>query len=113
VDVVKCDAQGRDHVALAGMAGLFAARRPHVLVEFWPSAISEAGGDPAEVLSGYREFGYRPVPVTGELVDRLTAAGGAAVASTIDLGPDATDQQLVESAMATEEGFVTLWLRPA
>ncbi len=113
VDVVKCDAQGRDHVALAGMAGLFAARRPHVLVEFWPSAISEAGGDPAEVLSGYREFGYWPVPVTGELVDRLTAAGGAAVASTIDLGPDATDQQLVESAIATEEGFVTLWLRPA
>ncbi|MFI7674798.1 FkbM family methyltransferase [Actinophytocola sp. NPDC049390] len=113
IDVVKCDAQGRDHVALAGMTGLFGARKPHVLVEFWPAAITEAGGDPAEVLDGYRGLGYRPTPVDAELIDRLTAAGGAAAASTIDLGHDATDQQLVESAIATEEGFLTLWLRSA
>jgi FkbM family methyltransferase len=113
VDVVKCDAQGRDHLALAGLRGLIAARRPHVLVEFWPSAITDAGGDPAEVLDGYRTLGYRPVQVTGELVDRLTAAGGAAAARTFDPGPEMTDRELVEAAIATEEGFLTLWLRPA
>lgn len=113
VDVVKCDAQGRDHRALAGMRGLFEVHRPHVLVEFWPTATTDAGGDPAEVLDVYRACGYRPVPVTGELVDRLVAAGGVAAARTFDAGPEPSDRELVESAIATEEGFLTLWLRPA
>jgi FkbM family methyltransferase len=113
VDVVKCDAQGRDHLALAGMAGLFEVHRPHVLVEFWPSATTDAGGDPGEVLDGYRALGYRPVPVTGALVGRLVAAGGMAAARTFDAGPEPTNRELVESAIATEEGFLTLWLRPA
>jgi FkbM family methyltransferase len=112
VDVVKCDAQGRDHLALAGMRGLFETHRPHVLVEFWPAATTDAGGDPAEVLDGYRACGYRPVPVTGELVDRLVAAGGAAAARTFDAGAEPTNRDLVEGAIATEEGFLTLWLRP-
>ena len=113
VDVVKSDAQGRDHLALAGMAGLFETHRPHVLVEFWPSATTDAGGDPGEVLEGYRALGYRPVPVTGELVDRLVESGGAAAARTFDAGPELTDSELVSSAIATEEGFLTLWLRPS
>ena len=111
IDVVKCDAQGRDHLALAGLTGSFGTHRPHVLVEFWPQAISDTGEDPVAVLEGYRSWGYRPIPVTAELVDRLAATGRAA-ASTVDAGPEQSNSALIESAMASEEGFLTLWLRP-
>jgi FkbM family methyltransferase len=104
VDVVKCDAQGREHRALAGMSSLFAAGRPHVLTEFDPGDIEQAGDSPTEVLARFREWGYTLVPVTDEVV--TAAEKGTLRSATM------TDEELVRHARGTEEGFVTLWLRP-
>ncbi|HEX2133936.1 MAG TPA: FkbM family methyltransferase, partial [Actinophytocola sp.] len=106
VDVVKCDAQGRDQRALAGMTSLLAASRPHVLTEFDPDAIEQAGDVPAEVAARYRSWGYQLVPVTDEVV---TAAEAGRF--PVD-GAVTSDVELVEHARCTTEGFVTLWLRP-
>jgi FkbM family methyltransferase len=113
VDVVKCDAQGRDHLALSGLTGVFDVHRPHALVEFWPAAIADLGDDPVTVLDTYRAWGYRPIPVDAAVVDGLEAAGGAAAARTFDPGPERSAKELIEAAVATGEGFLTLWLRPA
>ncbi|MPZ81361.1 MAG: FkbM family methyltransferase [Actinophytocola sp.] len=113
VDVVKCDAQGRDHLALSGLTGLFEVHRPHLLVEFWPAVTADAGDDPSVVLDTYRSWGYRPTPVDAALVDALTAAGGPVAARTFDAGPELSNRELIEAAMKTAEGFLTLWLRPA
>jgi FkbM family methyltransferase len=109
IDVVKSDAQGRDHRALAGLAGLLRVHRPHVLCEFWPDAIAAAGDDPVSVLGQYRALGYRIEPVTADTVSAVQAAGHARVPSA---DPGRTDRELIELARATGEGFVTLWLRP-
>jgi FkbM family methyltransferase len=106
VDVVKCDAQGREHRALAGMGALLAGSRPHVLVEFDPDDIEEAGSVPAEVLARYRDWGYALVPVTGEVV--AAAEAGRFLTSAV-ANPD---DDLVRLARDAPEGFVTLWLRP-
>jgi FkbM family methyltransferase len=96
VGLVKVDLQGRDHRALAGLVEVLRRDRPHVVCEFCPGAIIELGDDPADVLAGYRELGYRPVPVTDH---------GAVLG-------DHTDQALIEDAQRARTGFLTLWLRP-
>lgn len=63
VDVVKVDAQGRDHRALTGMAGVLRRDHPAVLCEFWPDGIREVGDEPEEVLARYEGWGYRIEPV--------------------------------------------------
>jgi FkbM family methyltransferase len=96
VGLVKVDLQGRDHRALAGLDDVLRRDRPHVVCEFCPDAIAELGDDPADVLAGYRQLGYRPIPVT-------------------DDGPvpgDHSDHALIANAMAAGTGFLTLWLRP-
>ncbi|TNC27352.1 FkbM family methyltransferase [Amycolatopsis alkalitolerans] len=96
VTLVKVDLQGRDHRALAGLAGVLRRDRPHVVCEFCPSAIEELGDDPAAVLAGYRELGYRLIEV-GEKgpVERLRG-----------------DPELIAAARANEKEFLTLWLDP-
>lgn len=59
VAAVKVDAQGADHAALQGMAVTLRRCRPFVLAEFWPSGIRELGDEPAAVIEGYRELGFR------------------------------------------------------
>lgn len=96
VGLVKVDLQGRDHRALAGLAGILRRDRPHVVCEFCPEAIEELGDDPAAVLAGYRQFGYRPFTV-GE---------------DGQVGDERSDAELVVEARADDRAFVTLWLKP-
>jgi FkbM family methyltransferase len=110
IDVVKSDAQGRDHRALAGAEGLLAAHRPHVLCEFDPAAIAEAGQDAAAVLRLYRSWGYRPVPIGPTVVDAVASSGDARIPSEAG-GP--SDGELIEIARSAAGGFITLWLCPA
>lgn len=106
IDVVKSDAQGRDHRALAGLEPLLATSRPHVLAEFDPDAIEQAGAVPAEVAARYRAWGYQLVPVTDEVVE-AAEAGRIRAADAVS-----TDEALVDIARNSPERFVTLWLRP-
>ncbi|HTI23086.1 MAG TPA: FkbM family methyltransferase [Kutzneria sp.] len=97
IDVVKVDAQGRDHRALAGLAELIRRDRPHVVCEFWPDGVRDLGDDPAETLARYRSWGYELVPVPEGTEDELTAE---------------SDDEVIRRAEAEQGGFVTLWLRP-
>lgn len=63
VDVVKVDAQGRDHRALTGMAAILRRDHPTVICEFWPGGIREIGDDPEEILARYQGWGYLIEPV--------------------------------------------------
>jgi FkbM family methyltransferase len=108
IDVVKSDAQGRDHRALAGAARLLAAHRPHVLCEFDPAAIADAGDDPAGVLRRYRSWGYHPLAVTARIVEAVEASGWRQV----PLAVAESDDDLVAAAGSAPGGFLTLWLRP-
>lgn len=109
IDVVKSDAQGCDHRAIAGLSGLLAEHLPHVVCEFDPAAIRAAGSDPVAVLRGYRGLGYRPVAVTTEVV----VAAEQADDLRVPCPGDATgDDELVATALADPAGFITLWLRP-
>jgi FkbM family methyltransferase len=96
VALIKVDLQGRDHRALAGLAATLRRDRPHVVCEFCPSAIEELGDDPAAVLAGYRELGYRLVEV------------GAQGPADQERG----DAELITTARHDEKEFVTLWLDP-
>ncbi|MEX0874662.1 MAG: FkbM family methyltransferase [Actinomycetota bacterium] len=109
IDVVKSDAQGSDHRALAGMTELLKLHRPQVVCEFDPGSISETGDDPASVLRMYRSWGYLPVPITSALLNESSAADVSRV--RVNLPP--TDEEIIESARNSEEGFVSLWLRLA
>lgn len=92
VSLVKVDLQGRDHRALAGLSEVLRRDRPHVVCEFSPESISELGDDPMKVLAGYREFGYRPIPL------------GAA--------DEPVDSEIVRRADATDARYLTLRLLP-
>lgn len=96
VDVVKVDAQGRDHRALAGMASVLRRDRPTVLCEFWPAGIREIGDDPEQVLARYESWGYRVEPV-------LPDAGA---------GRRWECAELLTLAESSPGDFVTLRLRP-
>jgi FkbM family methyltransferase len=66
VNLVKVDAQGRDHRALTGMAGVLRRDHPTVLCEFWPDGIRELGDDPEQVLARYQSWGYLIEPVLAD-----------------------------------------------
>ena len=59
VGVVKVDAQGTDHLALAGMEQALRRCRPVLFVEFWPDGIRIFGDDPACVIASYQSLGFR------------------------------------------------------
>jgi FkbM family methyltransferase len=96
VDLVKVDAQGRDHRALTGMADVLQRDHPTVLCEFWPEGIQEIGDDPEEVLARYQSWGYRLEPV-------LRAA---------DRERQWRNTDLLQLAESSSGDFVTLRLRP-
>ncbi|GAB2980107.1 FkbM family methyltransferase [Amycolatopsis acidiphila] len=96
VALIKVDLQGRDHRALAGLAGTLRRDRPHVVCEFCPNAIEELGDDPAAVLAGYRELGYRLVEVGEDGADQRERG----------------DAELITRARRNEKEFSTLWLDP-
>jgi FkbM family methyltransferase len=91
LDVVKVDAQGNDHIALAGLAKTIARCRPLILVEFDPGQTEEAGYDPLAVAEGYAAYGL-----------------GVYVFETGDR--DLPAAELVALARRTGNGFVTLLL---
>ncbi|MGH3439588.1 MAG: FkbM family methyltransferase, partial [Sciscionella sp.] len=93
VSLVKVDLQGRDHRALDGLATVLRRDRPHVVCEFSPEPITEFGDDPAKVLAGYRDLGYR-----------IALAGDRS---------EPEDAELVRQAETAATGFITLWLRPS
>jgi FkbM family methyltransferase len=95
VDVAKVDAQGSDHVAIAGMERLVRRCRTTVFTEFWPDAIRDFGDDPAEVIAYYRG-----------LPARVTMPGIQA-----DFDGWKT-RWYVETAERMPGGFGTLVLRP-
>ncbi|MEU4741516.1 FkbM family methyltransferase [Actinosynnema sp. NPDC023658] len=63
LSVVRVDAPGRGHRALAGLVRLLRRDRPHVFLEFSPSATEGFGDDPVTVLKEFRIWGYDLVPV--------------------------------------------------
>jgi hypothetical protein len=88
------------------MESLLRASRPHVLTEFDPDDIEQAGAVPVDVLALYREWGYQLVPVTDEVVEAAESGKFAATSA------EGSNEALVEHARSTAGGFVTLWLRP-
>ncbi|MFE9743265.1 FkbM family methyltransferase [Saccharothrix saharensis] len=90
LSVVRVDAPGRGHRALAGLVRLLRRDRPHVFLEFSASATEGFGDDPVTVLKEFRIWGYDLVPVATR--------------------EPATPEQIV----AAMEGMRTtsLWLRP-
>ncbi|QUF07396.1 FkbM family methyltransferase [Actinosynnema pretiosum subsp. pretiosum] len=90
LSVVRVDAPGRGHRALAGLVRLLRRDRPHVFLEFSATATEALGDDPVRVLAEFRVWGYDLVPVA----TREPAAP--------------------EAVVAAMEGLrsVPLWLRP-
>ena len=97
VGAVKVDAQGSDHLAIAGMEQTLTRCRPVVFVEFWPDGIRELGDDPAEVLSYYRSLPFR-----------LTIPG---IPGGFNF-EDTPAETILEVAEPFPSHFVTLVLRP-
>jgi FkbM family methyltransferase len=59
VDLLKIDIEGAEGLALAGMEGLLAARRPLIITEFSPAALRAVSGiEPAAYLATLRRLGY-------------------------------------------------------
>lgn len=56
IDVVKVDAQGSDHDAIAGLARTPGSQT--ILSEFWFEGIEQRGLDPASVAHGYEQLGF-------------------------------------------------------
>ncbi|MBB5956058.1 FkbM family methyltransferase [Saccharothrix tamanrassetensis] len=63
LSVVRVDAPGRGHRALAGLVRLLRRDRPHVFLEFSATATEGFGDDPVTVLKEFRIWGYDLVPV--------------------------------------------------
>ncbi|MFD7652663.1 FkbM family methyltransferase [Actinosynnema sp. NPDC059797] len=90
LSVVRVDAPGRGHRALAGLVRLLRRDRPHVFIEFSASATRGFGDDPVTVLKEFRIWGYDLVPVATR---------------------EAASPEQIVAAM---EGLrtISLWLRP-
>ncbi|MEU4807339.1 FkbM family methyltransferase [Actinosynnema sp. NPDC023587] len=90
LSVVRVDAPGRGHRALAGLVRLLRRDRPHVFLEFSASATEGFGDDPVTVLKEFRIWGYDLVPVATR---------------------EAASPERIVAAM---EGMrtISLWLRP-
>ncbi|MBY8850057.1 FkbM family methyltransferase [Saccharothrix sp. MB29] len=63
LSVVRVDAPGRGHRALAGLVRLLRRDRPHVFLDFSATATEGFGDDPVTVLKEFRTWGYDLVPV--------------------------------------------------
>lgn len=63
LSVVRVDAPGRGHRALAGLVRLLRRDRPHVFLEFSATTTEGFGDDPVTVLKEFRIWGYDLVPV--------------------------------------------------
>lgn len=90
LSVVRVDAPGRGHRALAGLVRLLRKDRPHVFLEFSASATQGFGDDPVTVLKEFRIWGYDLVPVATR--------------------QPATPEQIVGAMEGLRS--ITLWLRP-
>ncbi|KAA2246011.1 glycosyltransferase [Solihabitans fulvus] len=90
LSVVRVDAPGRGHRALAGLVRLLRRDRPHVFLEFSATATVGFGDDPVTVLREFRMWGYE-----------LLLLGA--------VNPS-TPEEVVEALGASRS--VTLWLRP-
>jgi FkbM family methyltransferase len=88
VDVVKSDLQGRDHVALRGMAETIRRWHPVVLTEFWPLGIRDVGDDPYAVLAEYATYGYTVTPLDDVDTDDLVKAADSAESTFLTLRLD-------------------------
>ncbi|MFI9818843.1 FkbM family methyltransferase [Saccharothrix variisporea] len=90
LSVVRVDAPGRGHRALAGLVRLLRRDRPHVFLEFSATATESLGDDPVTVLKEFRIWGYDLVPVATR---------------------EAASPEQIVAAM---EGLrtISLWLRP-
>jgi FkbM family methyltransferase len=97
VHAAKIDAQGFDHLVMAGFAQTL-ARSPEaqVLVEFWLDGIQGRGARPEDVITGYRQLG-RPIGILAE--------DGAV--------NQASDDQIIAAADCWEGRWVNLVLGPA
>ncbi len=90
LSVVRVDAPGRGHRALAGLVRLLRRDRPHVFLEFSASATESLGDDPVTVLKEFRIWGYDLVPVATR---------------------EAASPEQIVTAMAGLR-TISLWLRP-
>jgi FkbM family methyltransferase len=90
LSVVRVDAPGRGHRALAGLVRLLRRDRPHVFLEFSATATEGFGDDPVTVLAEFLRWGYELVPL-------------------VSLRP-ASPEQIVEAMAGMRT--TTLWLRP-
>ncbi|MFD0201301.1 MULTISPECIES: FkbM family methyltransferase [Saccharothrix] len=90
LSVVRVDAPGRGHRALAGLVRLLRRDRPHVFLEFSASATEGFGDDPVTVLKEFRIWGYDLVPVATR--------------------EPASPEQIVAAMQGMRT--ITLWLRP-
>jgi FkbM family methyltransferase len=87
VDVVKVDAQGTDHVAIAGMKRTIERCRPVMLVELWPAGIRAFGDEPADAVGYYASLGYRlTMPGVQVPFESLTAEGFVEIADALPGG---------------------------
>jgi FkbM family methyltransferase len=102
VDLVKVDAEGADHLVLAGGESLLRKFHPTVCVEFWPHGLRLAGSGPLEFLAFVRSLGYG-----ASFIEASPAAGSAAA-----LRP-AGDEEIVAACLAkgAERGACDLLLR--
>ncbi|MEU4765324.1 FkbM family methyltransferase [Actinosynnema sp. NPDC023794] len=90
LSVVRVDAPGRGHRALAGLVRLLRRDRPHVFLDFSATATSGFGDDPVTVLKEFRIWGYDLVPVPTR--------------------EPATPEQIVTAMEGMRS--ISLWLRP-
>jgi FkbM family methyltransferase len=103
VAAVKVDAQGRDHRALRGLAGVLRRDRPTVLCEFWPGEIAAQGDDPQAVLAEYQGWGYQLGLLPGAGAGAAGAGDGVRAVSARDA---------LAATGGGPDGFATLVLTP-
>jgi FkbM family methyltransferase len=60
IKLIKIDAQGSDVKVLQGAKKFFAKYRPHIIIEFSPSYLKNAGSSPFDVFSFIERYGYLP-----------------------------------------------------
>ena len=58
-DLVKIDVQGWEFPVLVGLDEVLRRGPVTVVTEFWPAPLRASGRDPKDILSRYRDLGYR------------------------------------------------------
>jgi len=75
VDLIKIDIEGAEALALAGMsAGLRRGRYRRLLLELHPFSLAEHGTNPAAIIEGLLEMGYRAWVIAYSAADVRRAA---------------------------------------